>query len=130
MKGTVISSENNHVVVSVHCVSACAYCAQENICGSHGAKEKVYKIPVSDSALYQKGQIVELSVSEKSLYLSMFLAYILPVLVLVTTIGIGELWGFSDTVSALAAIGGICVYGLILRCCRKKLEKAVVIHIN
>lgn len=130
MKGTVISSENNHVIVSVQCVSACASCAQKNICGGHGSKEKVYNIPVTDSAQYKKGQSVELSVSEKSLYLSMFLAYILPILILVTTVGIGEFLEFSDTASALMAIGSICVYGLILHCFRKKLEKEVVIHIN
>lgn len=130
MKGTVISSAENYVTVSVRCVSACASCPQKNICGSHEAKEKLYDIPVADSAQYTEGQSVELSVSDRSLYLSMLLAYVLPIVILVTIIGCGTFLGFSDTASALTAIGCLCLYGLLLHCFRKKIEKTVVVHIN
>ena len=122
-QGTVESINGSHLKVRILQTSACSSCSAKGHCNAAESKEKL--IDIKDvTASYQIGQSV-LIVGETSMGMqAVWLAFGLPFLLLISTLFITMHFTDADeALSALAALGVLAPYYLIIYLLKNKLSK-------
>lgn len=84
--GIVIAVTPGRVRVRIEAVSACASCAAHGRCGFAESKEKEVDVPAADWSDYQPGQTVTVHIDESRGMLAVWLAYVLPALLMLAAI--------------------------------------------
>jgi sigma-E factor negative regulatory protein RseC len=133
--GIVVGVESNGMVkVQIVQTSACQACKAKAMCGSAESKEKVIDaLYIGDGALAM-GDEVEVLVQQKMGWKAVLLAYILPFVVMMLVIVLGNeligngLWAIGDKQKAEAIIGTVAlsamgVYYIVLGMMKDKIQK-------
>lgn len=120
--GIVISCEGKKVRVRILQTSACASCQVKNMCMSSDNKERIVDAWTGDEV--KAGDQVEVMVMETMGWKAVVLAYIVPLIVLVSIAGIASILGWGEVMIGVSAIAGVAVYYGILRLFKDKLGKS------
>ena len=120
--GVVERTERNAVHVRITSRSACGSCSARQACGLAEAQDKVVTVMTPGAAEYAAGDAVMVGVRRSAGMRAVVLAYVGALAVLVAAIA-GM--GWSEGVSALAAIAGVGVYYFVLWFCRAKIEHTI-----
>lgn len=121
--GIVTSAANGRVTVKIESVSACATCAAHGRCGFAESKEKTVEVPCDDWQRYHEGDAVTVHIDESRGMLAVWLAYLLPALLLLAVIiglSLARLPEWAVVVSAFAVLA---LYILLLYLRRRKVER-------
>lgn len=115
-------SRRGSVFVKIEVISACATCHSHSSCTFAEKKDKVVEVETDAWQDYAVGDNVTVSIDEGLGLKAVFLAYVLPSLLLLTTFlvlyfTIGELW------SALGTLLCVGLYWYVLLKCRNRLQK-------
>lgn len=130
-QGTVESIRDGHVCVKIVQTSACATCAAHKFCNSSESKEKLIDVYTKDAFDYRIGQSVNVFGTTSMGMQAVFWAFGVPFVVLVAVLYLTwMLSGGDEPLSALAAMGALAVYYLILYMCRHRMEKKFVFTIR
>ena len=121
--GTVIAVENNHVRVEMQVLSACASCEAHAKCTFAEKKEKVVDIDTPDWQRYQVGDAVNVIINTSRGFLAVFIAYILPAVLLVGTLVALCLLRLPELLAAILTLVVIGLYGVVLCLFRGKLQR-------
>ena len=114
-QGTVESIDGMHVRVRIVQTSACATCAAHKLCNSSETKESVN---------YIVGQTVNVYGTTSMGMRAVLWAFGVPFVVLVVVLYSSILFtDGNEPLSALAAVGALSVYYLILYMCRNMMAK-------
>jgi sigma-E factor negative regulatory protein RseC len=121
--GTVTHVEKGRVVVQMRVLSACASCEAHGKCGFADAKDKIVEVDTRDWQQYQPGDHVTVIIQSGNGMKAVFIAYVMPGLLL-----LGSFIGFyllqiGDGLTALLSLLVVGLYGLILYLLRDKLQK-------
>ena len=120
--GIVTAVKKDLVTVQIEAVSACATCAAHAHCGFAESKDKTLEVPAADWQQYSEGQPVTVHIDESRGLLAVWIAYVLPaVLMLAVIIGL-SLAHMPEWVVVLAAFAVLGLYILILYLRRRKVE--------
>ncbi len=124
--GRVDRVENGTVFVTITSTSACGSCKARQACGLAETQEKTVVVKCDDAAAYAAGDTVVVGVRRSAGALAVALGYVgaLVVLLAVLLTTIGAL-GWSEGAGALAALGGVALYYLLLWGLRRKIEHTI-----
>jgi sigma-E factor negative regulatory protein RseC len=128
--GVVTSVGKGRVTVKIEAVSACASCAAHGRCGFAESKDKTVEVPADNWNDYREGQEVMVNIDESRGMLAVWLAYVLPaILMLAAIIGLTAAH-VSEGLVALAALAVLGLYVLVLLLRRRHVERHFTLTIH
>ena len=124
--GAVERTEAGKVFVRIVSHSACGSCSARQACGLAEAQEKIVEVATPDAAQFAPGEAVTVGVRRRIGMLSVALAYggalVVLLAVLLTTVG---LVGWSEGRGALASLGAVALYYMVLWLFRRRIEHTI-----
>ncbi len=120
-KGIVKQASSKKLIVSIITNSSCASCEAKGSCSSSEIEEKEIEVRKFDD-IYKVGEQVVVFLKESLGFRALFLGYLLPFIVLMTTLIIFTSLGFSEGTAGLIALGSLLPYYTILYFLNKKLK--------
>lgn len=122
-QGVVTDTRKGSVSVKIEAVSACASCAAHSKCGFAESKDKTVDVPTPDWQSYSNGEEVTVHIDEQHGMLAVWIAYVLPALLIIAVIVALSLTGWPEWAVVLAAFATLGIYVAVLYLCRRKVEK-------
>lgn len=120
--GIVSLVANRRVSVRIQAISACASCSAHGRCGFADSKEKTIEVPSDDWQNYSVGDPVIVHIDENRGMQAVWLAYVLPAILLLSVIVGLSLLQIPEWAVVLAAFATLGLYILILYLRRRKVE--------
>ena len=111
--GIVERVDGEMAIVRIAQTSACAACHAAKMCMASESREK--RIEARMTEPLQVGDEVEVLVREQAGWLAVFLAYIIPFLLLVAAVAGFDRMGWSEAKAGTGALISVAVYYVILR---------------
>lgn len=128
--GRVISVREGRVEVQIEAISACASCAAHGKCGFADSKEKRFEVPASDWQNYYEGQNVTVHIDESRGLQAVWLAYVLPaILMLVASVGL-SLAGWPEWAVVVSGFVVLAVYVMVLYLRRSHVESRFTLTVS
>ena len=125
-EGVVVDIAGQTLTVAVKC----ATCAKREGCGIAGLAAKRVRVDVKNPQDYRVGQTVALSLENAAVGMSLFFAFVLPTVLVVTVLVMSLAFGVEDTVAAFCGLGAAVVYALFLRLINFWLEHRLKIIVD
>ena len=128
--GKIVKMTPQVTTVAILQHGACAQCHAAGLCGMGDVAEKAVEVPTDPYASYKVGDEVEVILKASMGMKAVYLAYLIPLVVLLAVIlgliglGVGEV---SAGLSGMAAVG---VYYLLLWLFRGKLQNEYIFTIK
>ena len=128
--GRIIEITPEFTSVEIVSESACSACHAKGLCGVSESRTKVVQLPTRGWDDYKVGDEVQLVLKSSMGHRAVWLAYVIPLFILLAVmLGLLEA-GVRDIVSAGVAVAAIAVYYFVLWLCRKKLQKEYIFNIK
>ena len=121
--------DDNLVQVVIDAKSACSDCHSKSACGLADLKKKIIDVK-TDGRIYNKGDDVVVVLEEKMGFTAVFYAYILPLIVIVSSLVGCNIVGYSDEIAGLLSIIVFLTYYFLLYLFRKKIAKYFIFNIK
>lgn len=128
--GVVTGVKEGLVAVQIESTSACASCAAHAKCGFAESKNKTVEIPTEDWRDYKQGDTVEVKIDESRGMLAVWIAYVLPALLLIVDIVDLSVAGLPEWAVVLSSFAVLGVYVAILYASRRKVEGRFTLTVN
>lgn len=120
--GIIVSSTSNKAVVMIINQSACISCQLKGKCNLSDMKEKYIDVKTEGRA-YSEGDKVTIIGAEVMGVKALFLGYILPFLILISTIIILTVLKYSELTVGLVGLSTLIPYYVLLKLLHHKIEK-------
>lgn len=129
-KGRIVRITPQLTTVSIEQHGACAACHAAGLCGMSEVTEKAVEVPTDPHSRHQVGDEVEVLLKASMGMKAVWLAYGIPIAVLLASIlGLGAL-GVGEVPSALGGLAAVAVYYLVLWLFRGRLQNEYVFTIK
>ncbi len=125
-EGKVVSVDKDYIGVEIVNKSACAACHAKGVCGASDASIKVVEVAQDITTLtedYQVGETVNVVMRSSMGTQAVWLAYVVPLMVLMAAILVFWLCQASELVMGLGALGILALYYVGLFFFRNKISK-------
>ena len=120
-QGFIVEINNNIAHVRIEQTSACASCHVKSVCGASEKNEKIIDAHIADNTLKVGDQVT--IIGQKSLgFQAIILAYILPFVVIITSLFIVNIFTTNEVVIGTCALATLIPYFAILRLMRNKIQ--------
>ena len=128
--GKVVSMTPQTTTVQIVSHAACSECHAAGLCGLSEYTEKAIEVPVDPYATYGVGDEVQVVLKASMGFKAVWIAYFLPLVVLLAVaLGLIAL-GVPEVVSGLAGIGAVALYYLGVWLLRDRLRNEYVFTIQ
>ncbi|OQX76038.1 MAG: hypothetical protein B6D61_09395 [Bacteroidetes bacterium 4484_249] len=128
--GIIKDIDSQQYYVSIIAQSACAACHAKSVCNVTELQEEIIEIPKEETDSYKIGDRVEI-LMEKSLGpKAVMLGYVIPFLLLLTTLIISLNIFDSEGAAGLLSLGILIPYYLVLYWVKDKLKKTFIFKIR
>ena len=127
---TIIKTEKNRVYAAVNSRAACASCSVRKSCGLAECREKVIEIETPEAEKYSPGDRITVELDEKKGWLAVFLAYILPLLLVLAVLLTGIFFLSDETAAAVFSLTVLLPYYLVLGLFSKKISREIRFKIS
>lgn len=121
-KGRVLSITPEVTTVAIEQHSACSECHAAGLCTLSDVVEKAVEVPTRPFAAYNVGDEVEIVLKASMGFKAVWLAYFIPLVVLLAVILLLAWLGVGEVVAGLSGIGAVGVYYFFLWIFREKLR--------
>ena len=129
-KGRIIRITPQTTTVAIEQHAACSSCHAAGLCGMADVAEKAVEVPTDPYAPYGVGDEVEVVLKAFMGMKAVWLAYMIPLVVLLAVIlGLVAL-GVGEVPAGLAGIGAVAVYYLLLWLFRDRFKNEYVFTIK
>ena len=129
-RGRIVSVTPEFTTVEIVSESACAACHARGLCSLGDSKVKQVEVPTRGWDNYTVGQEVSVVLRATMGHKAVWLAYVVPLLVMVAALlGILSAGG-SELLAGLGAIGAVAVYYGVIWLLRDRLRKEYVFNIK
>ena len=129
-KGRIVEITPEFTMVEIISESACSTCHAAGLCGISEYTTKAVQIPTTARTLYEVGDEVELVLKASMGHKAVWLAYVFPLIVLLTFILVPNALGKGELISALCGFLGVAVYYLVIYLFRGKLKNEYIFAIR
>ena len=132
-EGRVIAVDKDYISVEIVNKSACAACHAKGVCGASDEAVKVVEVAQDITTLtedYQVGETVNVVMSSAMGTKAIWLAYVVPLLVLMLSILVFSLCGAGEVLMGLGSLGAVALYYLGVFFYRKKISKIFIFSIE
>ena len=123
--GEVERVAEGRVFVRITAQSACSSCRAREACGMGEAQEKVIEVCTPRAGEFVPGEQVTVGVGQRMGVTAVVLAYVVPFFFLLGALGLSSALGIAEGAAALAALGAVAVYYLLLWLLRHKIENTI-----
>ncbi|MEE1322676.1 MAG: SoxR reducing system RseC family protein [Bacteroidales bacterium] len=114
-KGIVIKKQEDKVIVKIEQKSTCSSCHARGACTSLDKKDKEIEIKTKDTANYNIGDEVIITISTKLGLKAVFIAFVLPLILLVIALFLSiKLFSLTQSLSALVSLLVVAAYYFFL----------------
>lgn len=120
--GTVESVGDKTVKVLIHNESACSTCHSKGVCTSFGSGDRIIDVEFENDLKLLPGDKVSIQMTASSGWKAVLLSYIIPFLLLMTTLFITANF-ISEALSAILSLIILVPYYFILYLFRNKIKK-------
>lgn len=120
--GIVTAVKKGFVTVQIESTSACATCQAHSRCGFAESKNKTLDIPTVDWQSFTQGDRVTVHIDESRGMLAVWLAYVLPALIMLAVIIALSVAGLPEWIVILATLASLGLYILLLYLRRQKIN--------
>ena len=128
--GKVVSITPRSTVVQIVSQPACSSCHAASVCGMSDYVEKAIEVPTDPYAPYQVGDEVQVVLKATMGMKAVWIAYFLPLVVLLAVaLGLIAL-GVGEVVAGLAGIGAVALYYFAVWLLRDRLRNEYVFSIQ
>ena len=110
--------------------SACSSCHAAGFCALGEKAEKVVEVQTDPYGFYEVGDEVEVILKATAGLKAVWLAYAIPVVIMMLTILLMLKTGFSELTSALSGLGVVLLWYFVLWLFRKKLRNEYIFKIK
>ncbi len=128
-KGRVVRMTPQTTTVAIEQHAACSSCHAAGLCGMADVAEKAIEVPTDPYACYGVGDQVEVLLKASMGMKAVWLAYFVPLLVLLAVILLLVALGVGEVTAGLCGIGAVAVYYLLLYLLRDRLKNEYVFTI-
>jgi sigma-E factor negative regulatory protein RseC len=129
-RGRIVSITPEYTTVEIVSESACAACHAKGLCSLGDSKVKQVEVPTRGWDNYTVGQEVSVVLRATMGHKAVWLAYVVPLLVMVAALlGILSAGG-SELAAGLGAIGAVAAYYAVIWLLRDRLRKEYVFNIK
>ena len=128
--GKVVEATSDFITVQIVSESACAACHASSLCSMSEAVEKTISVSTPAYEFYEIGEEVEVSLKASMGHKAVWIAYAIPLVVLMAAIGIASAAGAGELYCGLAGIGAVAVYYLLVYLFRDKLKDQYIFEIS
>jgi sigma-E factor negative regulatory protein RseC len=132
-EGKVISIDKDYIGVEILNKSACAACHAKGVCGASDESVKVVEVAQDITTLaadYQIGETVNVIMSSAMGTQAVWIAYVVPLLVLMASILVFSLCGAGELAMGLGSLGIVALYYLGVFLFRNKISKIFIFSIE
>ena len=120
---TITSVDRATITVEIETKTACAACHQKDSCGIFDCSSRRLQIHSPNSERYQPGQTVMVVIAENRGWIAVFFAYILPLLLVLSTLVITLIFTASETSAAIYSLAVLIPYYLVLMLFRRSFAR-------
>lgn len=128
--GKIKAIANKKVIVTFEQQEACQNCAIKSMCNLSSCENQIVEIKVDNPDDFCLEQEVELEISPQSGSFAIIMAYLLPLIIMMTTLKLTLHLINDETTAALSAIFILIPYYLLLYIFRKKIAGKIEIRIR
>lgn len=129
-KGRVKDVSPEFITVEIISESACASCHARALCAISESETREIQIPSSPWKMYAPGDEVTVSLKASMGHKAVWIAYALPLLVLLCVIGVLTFLGVQELYTGLSGIGAVLVYYFIVWLFRGRLRNEYIFEIK
>jgi len=121
-QGVVRSIRQNTIEVLIESASACSSCKTKHLCGVSDSKEKIITVRKPEQS-FVTGENVLVIMTQKMGFLAVFLAYVLPFMVMIALMLVAHYTEVSEPITGLLVVVFLTAYFFSLYAFRKKLNR-------
>ena len=129
-KGRIVKMTPQVTTVAIEQHSACSACHAAGLCGMADVAEKAVELPTDPYSKHKVGDEVEVVLKASMGMKAVWLAYFVPLVVLLAVILGFTALGVGEVVAGLSGIGAVAVYYLLLWLFRGRLQNEYVFPIK
>ena len=132
-EGRVIAVDKDYISVEIVNKSACASCHAKGVCGASDEAVKVVEVAQSFATLaddYQVGETVNVVMSSAMGTQAIWIAYVIPLIVLMASILVFSLCGAPELWMGLGSLGVVALYYLGVYLLRNRISKIFIFSIE
>ena len=129
-EGEIIALTDKIVKVRYLCASACRNCPAQNLCPSHENQNKEIEIMRDKDKIYHIGDKIKINLQERSGWLAIILAYLMPLAIVLGFISYGTTERWSELTTATIGLLIVPLYYILLNRIRKPLQAMIKIEIQ
>ena len=132
-EGRVIAVDKDYISVEIVNKSACASCHAKGVCGASDEAVKVIEVAQSFATLaddYQVGETVNVVMSSAMGTQAIWIAYVIPLIVLMASILVFSLCGAPELWMGLGSLGVVALYYLGVYLMRNRISKIFIFSIE
>ncbi len=126
--GRITEITPSEITVEIISESACSSCHAASLCGMAEIKRKQVTLPAVPG--YEPGEEVWVNLKRTMGFKAVWIAYVLPLLILVTDILVCSAAGAGEIFSGLSALGCVGIYYLIIYLLRGKLKNEYTFYLK
>ncbi len=126
--GKIIDITPSEIIVEIVSQSACSSCHAASLCGMSEMEKKRIEVPATTG--YEIGEEVWVNLKRSMGMKAVWIAYVLPLFMLIADILILSATGASELLCGLSAIGVIAIYYLGVYLLRNKLKNEYTFYIK
>ncbi|MBQ7749667.1 MAG: SoxR reducing system RseC family protein [Bacteroidales bacterium] len=129
-KGRVVAMTPQKTSVEFAVEGACSSCRAAGLCGMGEYREKLVEVPTDPYARYGVGDEVEVVLKGSMGLKAVWLAYVIPVAILLAGVLVSGALGAGELLSAGVGVGIVAVYYFAVWLFRDKLENEYIFTIK
>ena len=128
-QGKVERIENQKIYVRILQKAACSDCHAVAVCLASDKKEKIIEV-IDDSGCFELQEDVFVSVRQSNGLFAVFIAYVLPLLIVIITVIIGISVSKDEAFGGFAGLVTLIPYYFIVYLMRDKLKKKFIFSLS
>ena len=128
--GKVLSADPQFITVEIVSESACGSCHAKGLCGVGEQKVKQVTVPTPVAPFYEVGEEVYVDLKASMGHKAVWIAYALPLVVLLAVLGILLKAGAGELAAGLGGIAAVAVYYLCIWLLRDRLRDQYIFTIR
>ena len=129
-RGKIVEITPEYTTVEIISESACASCHAKGLCGVSESTAKAVQVPARGWDNFQVGDEVTVTLKASMGHKAVWLAYVIPLFVLMAVMGVAGAAGAGELVAGLAGIAGVAVYYFVIWLLRGRLKDEYVFNIR
>ncbi len=129
-KGIITSILGDTVQVKIESLSACASCHAKSMCTLSEKEDKLIDVKIPKNRELHIGDLVTVCVSKEKGMQAVFLAYVIPTLIVIAAIIVFLQLSFSEVLAIVASLIILALYYGVLYCFRHKINDRFTFYLK